>query len=347
MSGIPLRGTRGTTGGSQSKPQAITYPDLVGITTTETDQYSSFDSASGIIRHFVNPQSPIRNPQSDMPQSQKTGRRVSRLLIYSILFVSCIFMLVPFAWMLSSSLMKESDMFQVPPVFVPNPPRIENYTETFNALPFATFFRNTIVLTVGRLLPLLFSCSLAAFGFARLRARRRNLLFMIMLSTMMLPGQVTMIPMYILFAKIGWVNTYLPMIVPSFFGIPFYIFMMRQFFMTIPTEYDESARLDGASTLQIFYKIILPLSKPALAAMSIFIFMWSWNDFFTPLIYLHDPQHYPLALGLQLFRTYGEYATRWDYIMAGSVMMAIPPLLLFFFSQRYFVEGVMVTGLKG
>lgn len=273
-------------------------------------------------------------------------RKVSRFFIYLILISSSAVMIIPFVWMLSTSLMNETEMFRIPPVWIPQPPRFANYAETWQALPFTTFFRNTIVLTVGRLLPLLFSCSLVAYGFARLRARRKNLLFIVMLSTMMLPYQVTMIPLYILFARLGWVNTYLPLIVPSLFGTPFYIFMLRQFFMTIPIEYDESARIDGASSFQIFYKIILPLSKPALVAMSVFIFMWSWNDFFTPLIYLHKTAQYPLALGLQLFRTYGEYSTRWDYIMAGSVLMAIPPLVLFFFGQRYFVQGVTVTGLK-
>jgi len=242
--------------------------------------------------------------------------------------------------------MKESDMFQIPPVWIPNPPQFSNYTELWGILPFDTFFRNTIILTVGRVVPLLFSCSLVAYGFARLKSRKRNILFIIMLSTMMLPGQVTIIPLYIMFAKVGWVNTFLPLIIPSFFGIPFYIFMMRQFFLTIPIEYDESARIDGATTFHIFYKIILPLSKPALVTMAIFLFMWSWNDFFIPLIYLHDTNQYPLALGLQLFRTFGEYSTRWDYIMAGSLLMSLPPLLVFFFAQKYFVEGVTITGLK-
>ena len=280
-------------------------------------------------------------------KSQSNRKLLYKIFIYTVLIVSTIIMLIPFVWMLSSSLMKEADMFQIPPVWIPNPPQFSNYTELWGILPFDTFFRNTIVLTVGRVVPLLFSCSLAAYGFARLKSRKRNILFMIMLSTMMLPGQVTIIPLYIIFAKIGWVNTFLPLIIPSFFGIPFYIFMMRQFFMTIPIEYDESARIDGASTFQIFYKIILPLSKPALVTMAIFLFMWSWNDFFIPLIYLHDTAQYPLALGLQLFRTYGEYSTRWDYIMAGSLLMSIPPLLVFFFAQKYFVEGVTITGLKG
>jgi len=300
------------------------------------------------------PSDSYRLPLGSLARSTGTGsssksarRKIYRAAIYLVLLLSSILMLLPFAWMVSTSMMNETEMFRVPPVWIPKPPRLENYVETWQALPFTAFFRNTIVLTVGRLLPLLFSCSVVAFGFARLKARRKNFLFLLMLSTMMLPSQVTMIPLYILFAKIGWVNTYLPLIVPSFFGVPFYIFMLRQFFMTIPIEYDESARIDGASTFQIFYKIILPLSKPALVAMSIFIFMWSWNDFFTPLIYLHDTSKFPLALGLQMFRSFGEYSTRWDYIMAGSVLMAIPPLVVFFFGQRFFVQGVTVTGLKG
>lgn len=279
-------------------------------------------------------------------KSQSNRKLLYKIFIYAVLIISTIIMLIPFVWMLSSSLMKEADMFQIPPVWIPNPPQFSNYTELWGILPFDTFFRNTIILTVGRVIPLLFSCSLVAYGFARLRSRKRNILFIIMLSTMMLPGQVTIIPLYIVFAKVGWVNTFLPLIIPSFFGIPFYIFMMRQFFMTIPIEYDESARIDGATTFHIFYKIILPLSKPALVTMAIFLFMWSWNDFFIPLIYLHDTNQYPLALGLQLFRTFGEYSTRWDYIMAGSLLMSLPPLLVFFFAQKYFVEGVTITGLK-
>ena len=281
-----------------------------------------------------------------LPHSIRWRRRVERVLIYALLVAGAVVMLIPFYWMVISSLMTETEVLSYPPVWIPKVLRFRNYLEMWRALPFTTFFRNTIVLTVGRLLPLLFSCSVVAFAFARLRARGRNVLFVIMLSTMMLPFQVTIIPLYIAFAKIHWVNTFKPLIVPSFFGIPFYIFMLRQFFLGIPLELDESARIDGASTFTIFWRIILPLSKPALAAMSIFVFMWSWNDFFLPLIYLQKTNMYPLALGLQLFRSYGEYFTRWEYIMAGSVAMAIPPLLVFFFSQRYFVQGVTLTGLK-
>jgi multiple sugar transport system permease protein len=274
-------------------------------------------------------------------------RNLSRGLIYAILILGSLVMLVPFYWMFVSSLMTEAEVLSYPPVWIPKTWRWKNYLEMWHALPFTTFLRNTIVLTVGRMIPLVLSCSLVGFAFARLRARGKDALFLLLLATMMLPSQVTMIPLYIGFAKIGWVNTFKPLIVPAFFGMPFYIFMMRQFFMTIPIELDESARIDGASTLTIFVRIILPLSKPALAAMCVFIFMWSWNDFFSPLIYLHKTEMYPLALGLQLFRSYGEYLTRWEYIMAGSVAMTVPPLLVFFFSQRYFVRGITLTGLKG
>ncbi len=282
-----------------------------------------------------------------MKHSVKIGTRLNRVSIHLILFVSAIVMLIPFVWMISSSLLNEREMFQIPPVWIPDPPRFENYSEAWNALPFTLFLRNTLVITIGRLLPLLFSCTVTAFGFARLRGRGKNVLFMIMLATMMLPYQVTMIPTYIFFAKLNWVNTFKPFIIPSFFGMPFFIFMMRQFFMTLPPEMDEAARIDGASTFQIFRKIYLPLSKAALAAMSVFIFMFSWNDFIMPLIYLHKIEQLPLALGIQLFRSYGEYFTRWDYIMASSVAMSIPPLLVFFFSQKFFIKGVALTGLKG
>ncbi|MDZ7373324.1 MAG: carbohydrate ABC transporter permease [candidate division KSB1 bacterium] len=286
----------------------------------------------------------LRDPWSSA--SCRARRRWTRGLIYAALILGSVVMLVPFYWMLVSSVMTESEVLSYPPVWIPKAWRWRNYLDAWRALPFTTFLRNTIVLTVGRMIPLLFSCSLVGFAFARLRARGKDFLFLLMLATMMLPSQVTMIPLYIGFAKIGWVNTFKPLIVPSFFGMPFYIFMMRQFFMTIPIELDESARIDGASTLTIFLRIILPLSKPALAAMAIFVFMWSWNDFFLPLVYLHKTEMYPLALGLQLFRSYGEYLTRWEYIMAGSVAMALPPLAVFFLSQRYFVQGVTLTGMK-
>lgn len=273
-------------------------------------------------------------------------RRSYRIFIYTLILALSIVLLMPFFWLISSSLKSEEEMFIYPPQWLPESPRWENYTNAWNALPFTQFLKNTIFITGGRLLGELFACSLVAFGFARLRAKGKNILFLILLSTMMLPHQVSMIPVYIFFSKIGWVNTFKPMILPAFFGAPFFIFMMRQFFLTIPIALDEAARIDGASTFVIYHSVFLPLAKAPLIAMSIFVFMGSWNDFFGPLIYLHEMHNFTLALGLQLFKSFGEYATRWDLIMAASSVMAIPPILVFFFSQRYFIKGIALTGLK-
>ncbi|MCI0515129.1 carbohydrate ABC transporter permease [candidate division KSB1 bacterium] len=279
-------------------------------------------------------------------QSQKIARRIYRLFIYSVILLTSIILLIPFIWMLTSSLKNELEIFMYPPQWIPRPPRWDNYVNAWRALPFAHFFMNTVFVTGGRLIGELFACSLVAFGFSRLNARGREVLFGLLLATMMLPGQVTMIPIYILFSKIGWVNTFKPMIIPAFFGAPFYIFMLRQFFMTIPLALDEAARIDGAGSFTIYHTIFLPLARAPLLAMSIFIFMGSWNDFLGPLIYLHEMENYTLALGLQLFQSYGEYATRWDLIMAASTVLALPPLLIFFFTQRYFIRGIALTGIK-
>jgi len=274
------------------------------------------------------------------------ARLMKSTAIYLILIASSVVMLIPFVWLVSTSLLSEEEMFRYPPVWIPRPPHWSNYKQAWQALPFTTFLINTILITIGRVVPQVFSCSLVAYGFARLRARASNKLFLVLLSTMMLPPQVTMITTYIMFNKLGWVNTFKPLIVPSLFAGPFYVFMMRQFFMTIPIELDEAARIDGASSFQIYYKIFLPLAKPALGAVAIFTFMASWNDFIGPLIYLHDTEKFPLALGLQLFKSYGEYATQWNLIMASSVAMALPPLIVFFFTQKYFIRGIVLTGEK-
>lgn len=276
----------------------------------------------------------------------KIIQRSYRIFIYTLIIVLSIILLIPFFWLVSSSLKVEYEMFIFPPKWIPDPPRWENYVQAWKSLPFTSFLRNTLFVTGGCLVGQLFACSLVAFGFARLRAKGKNILFLVLLSTMMLPYQITMIPIYIFFSKIGWVNTFKPLILPAFFGAPFFIFMMRQFFMTIPLALDEAARIDGASTFTIYHSIFLPLAKAPLIAMSIFVFMASWNDFFGPLIYLHEMNKYTLALGLQMFQSYGEYATRWDLIMAASSAMAIPPLIVFFFSQRFFIRGIALTGLK-
>ncbi|MBI4531324.1 MAG: carbohydrate ABC transporter permease [Candidatus Latescibacteria bacterium] len=272
---------------------------------------------------------------------------IERITIYAILMASSAVMLTPFAWMISSSFKNEYEMFAYPPVWIPNPARWDNYTRAWNALPFTVFLRNTLFIIVGRLIGELLSCSLVAYGFARLRARGKNVLFLLLLATMMLPGQVTMIPLYIGFSRLGWVDTFKPLIVPAFFGAAFYIFMLRQFFLNIPLELDEAAKIDGASHVRIWWNIFLPLAKPPLLAIAIFLFMGTWNDFMGPLIYLQSTEKFVLSIGLQLFRSYGEYATRWDLIMAASVAISIPPLCVFFLSQKTFIRGVALTGLKG
>ncbi len=279
--------------------------------------------------------------------------RAERLAVYAILTCFSILMLLPFAWMVSSSLRSEAEMFPYPPnplrwsFWAPSPVHWENYLNAWNALPFTTFLRNTLVITIGRIFGELLSCSLIAFGFARLRARARDLLFIVLLATMMLPGQVTMIPVYIMFSKLGWINTFKPFLVPAFFGAPFFVFMLRQFFLNVPMDLDEAARIDGASTFQIYTRVFLPLAKPPLAVIAIFLFMGSWREFLGPLMYLQETGKYTLALGLMLFRSYGEYATRWDLIMASSIAMSIPPIILYFLTQKLIVRGVTLTGIKG
>lgn len=252
--------------------------------------------------------------------------------------------LIPFVWMVSSSLKTEAQIYVLPIQWIPNPVQLGNYPEAWNDVPFARYFLNTAVITGANLLGTLLSCSLAAFAFARLRFKGRDALFFITLMTMMLPGQVTLVPQFILFRQLNWINTYLPLVVPAFFGNPFYIFLIRQFMLTIPAELEEAARIDGASSLRIYARIFVPLAAPALVASLIFSFMFHWNDFFGPLVYLNSDQMKTLALGLDAFK--GEFTNQWHLLMAGSVMMLIPCLVVFFFAQRYFIEGVVMTGLK-
>jgi multiple sugar transport system permease protein len=221
----------------------------------------------------------------------------------------------------------------------------ENYPEAISAMPFWRYLRNTLIVTFVGMAGMLFSCSLVAYGFSRFRARWLNVLFLLLLSTIMLPSQVRLIPVYILFQKLGWVNTLLPLIVPQFFANAYDVFLLRQFFMTIPLELDDAAKIDGANPLQILLYIILPQARPALVSVGIFHFLYAWNDFYEPLIFLHSRENWTLAVGLQTFDAL--YTINTHLIMAVSVLMIIPPILLFFFSQKIFTQGVVFTGIKG
>ncbi len=277
---------------------------------------------------------------------QATGRYA---MLYLVLAGLGMLFFVPFAWMLSVSLHDLPSVFAQPFRWIPEEPRWENYGMVTSLLPFWRYTLNTVIVTALVLVGTLLSCSLVAFGFSRLRFRGRESLFALCLSTMMLPGQVTMIPLYMLFARLGWVDTYLPLMVPAFFGSPFYIFLLRQFFLTIPREYDEAAMLDGASQLRIYWSIILPLARPALATVALLTFVGTWNDFFGPLIYLNSPEKATLTLGLSMLKSQvvGSGVTQWNLLMAGAVLVMLPNVIVFFLAQRHFVRGITMGGLRG
>jgi ABC-type glycerol-3-phosphate transport system permease component len=265
-------------------------------------------------------------------------------LRYGLLIAAGIIFLAPIFWMVSSSLKPEYQIFATPPVWWPDPPRWENYREALTSQPFGRYAINTLIIAIGTVIGHVVSCSIVAYGFARLEAPGKGFLFILLLSTLMLPYPVTMVPLYILFSHLGWVNTFLPLIVPAFLGNAFYIFLLRQAFKQIPAELEDAAHIDGANFLQILRYIILPISTPALATVAIFSFQAAWNDFLAPLIFLHDQSKYTLQLGLSFFR--GSYQVNWAYLMATSLVVTLPVVIIYFFFQRAFIEGISYTGTK-
>ncbi len=249
-------------------------------------------------------------------------------------------------WLISTSLKEPGAIFLLPPKWIPDPIRWQNYPEAMTAQPFARFFLNTMIITVFATLGTVLTASMAAYSFARLRFPLRSLWFGLMISTLMLPSIVTLIPTFILFRYLKWIDTLYPLIVPFWFGgSPFFIFLLRQFFLTIPLELDEAARIDGASNYRVYWQIILPLAKPALATVMIFSIINHWNEFILPLIYLHSTDKWTMAIGLQGFSDL--YSTQWHWLMAASTVMVLPLIILFFSAQRYYLEGIHMTGLTG
>ncbi len=271
-------------------------------------------------------------------------RRRGKVLRYALLAAAALLFLAPAAWMLSSSLKPDYEIFASPPVLWPAAPRWQNYSEALTSLPFGRFTINTLIIAVSSIVGHLLSCSVVAYGFARLRAPGKGFFFILLLSTLMLPYPVTMVPLYIIFSRLGLVNSFAPLILPTFFGNAFYIFLLRQAFKQIPADLEDAARIDGANTLQALRHIILPLSRPALATVAIFTFQAAWNDFLAPLIFLHNQSLYTLQLGLSLFR--GAYNVQWAYLLASSLVVTLPVIALFFFAQRSFIEGTAFTGTK-
>jgi ABC-type glycerol-3-phosphate transport system permease component len=268
-------------------------------------------------------------------------RKVAR---YGLLFLVAVLFIAPAFWMLSSALKPNYEIFALPPVWWPSAPRWENFVEALTVLPFGRFAINTLTIAIFTILGHLFSCTLVAYAFARLEAPGKGFFFVLLLSTLMLPYPVTMVPLYIIYSRLGWVNSFLPLIVPAFFGNAFYIFLLRQAFKQIPPDLEEAARMDGASTVQVLWHIVLPISMPALATVAIFTFQAVWNDFLAPLIFLHDQSKYTLTLGLSFFRS--SYDINWAYLMASSLVISIPVIVVFFLAQKAFIQGVGYTGTK-
>lgn len=278
---------------------------------------------------------------------RRTREITHAVFVYALVIPGAVFFVIPLVWMLSTALKDPKQIFLFPPQWIPNPARWQNFVEGWTAyLPFNRFLLNSVIITTGNILGNVISCCLAAFAFARLRARGKDILFALVLATMLLPTEVTIIPQYVLFTKLGWNDSWLPLMVPSWFGWPFFIFLLRQFFMGIPHELDEAARLDGASSWRILWNIVVPLSKPVLATVVIFGFIGNWNNFLAPLIYIRSTNLQVLAVGLNMFR--GAYGpTSYHLMMAVALLVLMPVLVVFFFGQRLFVQGIALTGIKG
>jgi multiple sugar transport system permease protein len=289
-------------------------------------------------------------PKSQPARFVNWPKLLTETFVYTSATIIAILFALPFLWTLGSSLKPMTEIFQFPPTLWPNEPRWANYTDVFRIAPFGRFIYNTAYITAFAMIGQILSASAVAYGFSRFRFPGRDMLFFVVLSTMMLPWQVTIVPTFLLFRYLGWINTYYPLIVPSFFGGgAFYIFLLRQFFLTIPRDLDEAAKIDGASSVRIFWNILLPLAKPALATVAIFSFIEHWNEFIGPLIFLNSPEKYTVSIGLRHFTSspFESDEPREAILMAASLIVALPPLVLFFVAQKYFVQGIVTTGIKG
>ncbi|WHX99761.1 carbohydrate ABC transporter permease [Neobacillus sp. DY30] len=279
-------------------------------------------------------------------KSSNFKKKAGQTIVLIILILGSLLILSPIWWMIATSLKDMKEIMTYPPTFIPREWHWENYLTTLQKGPFLQYTLNTLFITFFVVIGNVVANSFIAYGFAKIQFKGRNVLFACVLATMMIPGFVTLVPQYVIYAKLGWLNTYLPLILPAFFGSAFNIFLLRQFFLTIPNELIEAAKIDGANHLYIWWKIFIPLAKPAIATVAIFSFNGAWNDFLGPLLYINDESLYTLQLGLQIFK--GQNDTQWNFLMAGSLMVLLPVITIFFFFQRYFIEGMNLTaGSKG
>ena len=270
---------------------------------------------------------------------------IGRTFMWICIIALCVISLFPFFWMVRSSLMTKTEIFGTPMKWWPKQVQWQNYKDALTQVPFARYFLNSLFLVAVNIAGKLISSSLVAFGFSRIEFRGRNVWFAIVIATMMIPWSVLLIPQFMLWNVVGLYNTYVPLTLPAFFLDGFYIFLLRQFFSTLPKDYDEAAILDGASYFTIYSRIIMPLCRPALMTVCVFTFMNTWNDFIGPMIYLKDPKMSTVSLGLQMFIS--QYTTEWHLMMAAATVAIVPMIIMFFFAQRYFIEGMTFAGIKG
>ncbi len=271
--------------------------------------------------------------------------RIKRMIAYTIVLIMAVAYIFPLYWLVVTALKTDVEIFQQPPPIFPPDPQWQNFGASTTYIPFWRYMWNTIAISGLTVLGTVLSCTFIAYGFARIQWPGRNILFLIYLSTIMLPSQVTLIPLYLIFRDLGWVGTFLPLVVPHFFGSALYVFLLRQFLLTIPQELSDAARIDGASELGILWHVMIPLMRPALAVVALFTFVQTYRDFLGPLIYLQNQQDWTISLGLKLFQN--MYGAQWQLMMAASTLAMLPTIVLFFFTQKTFVRGIALTGLKG
>jgi len=287
----------------------------------------------------------VRPTSVAAPMTTRRQRRlILHIIVHLILWGGLVLILIPLAWTLSTSLKSPGEVFIFPPTWLPERIIWGNYAEAVTAIPFFQYLSNTLLITGLSIVGKVISVTLVAFSFARLRWWGRDFFFIVMLATMMLPPHITLIPQFILFKNLNWIDTFLPLIVPTFFGGPWLTFLVRQFLLTLPRDLDDAARIDGCSSWGVYWRIIMPMAKPAVLIVIIFTFNNVWNEFLLPLIYLQSSANFTLALGLRMFQ--GEASTSWNLLMAASLLTMLPVLLLFFFSQKYFIQGIVFTGVK-
>lgn len=290
---------------------------------------------------------PVSPPGSQFMRRIRSRQLRGRVVSLVVLTFGAFVIMIPFFWMISTSLKTAGDVYLYPPKWIPNPMQFVNYRTVVELVPLGRFAFNSAFIVTMVMIGTLLSCSFSAYGFARLRAPGRDIIFLLILATMMLPSAVTLVPTYIAFNHLGWINSFKPLIVPAFFGSPFFLFLLRQFYLSIPRELEESARIDGASSYRIWWDLMLPLTKPALATVAVFTFFGTYNDFFGPLIYLSDQSKQTVAVALSYFSGSPTAGPQMHLLMAMTLLATIPSLIVFLFAQRYFVQSIVTTGLKG